>query len=696
MPDFVFEIGTEEIPARFLPRLRDQLVETTGRLLQEQELSAEVTSYATPRRLVVYASQLPAKQPVREELVTGPPVAIAYDDNGEPTKAAQGFAKSQGVEVNALFSEQTERGAYLAVRKTVGGNDARELLPRLCQDLLAALSFPKSMRWEASQATFARPVRWLLALLDREIVPVEAVSLTAGRQTFGHRTMGAGPWEVPEAASYFDVLRDKGRVILDVAERTRRIREEAEAQASAHGGRVAWDESLLGEVADLVEWPQAVLGGFDASFLELPRAVLLTSMQSHQKSFGVENEVGELLPYFVCTLNLVPQDLDLVRKGWERVLRARLEDARFFWQVDGKASLATWLDQLDKVIFLGPLGSMGDKARRLEGLAGEVAARVAPEAADSAQRAGRLAKTDLVSEMVGEFAELQGLMGGVYTRQKGEAASVAQAVAEHYLPTGPESVVPSNAEGAVVALADKADTLVGCFGLDMVPSGANDPYALRRQALGIIRILLEYGWRLSLRDLLSWAQQAYATNVQWKSEPGVALQTLETFFGHRLKAYFQGRGYETKIVDAALGAGWDDVPALAQRLDALHGFAAEEDFEQAVLTFKRADNIIRKQGTQVDADLDGEYSTTALQEEQEKILAAALEDLAPRWAALWEQEAFDDLFGLLRELRPAVDGFFDHVMVMCDDPELRHNRLNLLKALTDRLSLLADFSKLQV
>ena len=696
MPDFVFEIGTEEIPARFLPRLRTQLEQLAQQLLQHQDLSGQVTSYATPRRLVLFVAQLPAKQPVREEVVTGPPVAIAYDEAGQLTKAAQGFAKSQGVAVEDLFAEQTERGAYLAVRKTVGGQATLGLLPKLCRELLQGISFPKSMRWEASQATFARPVRWLLALLGSEVVEVQAMSLQAGRRTFGHRTMGPGPWEVPEAGAYFTMVRENGRVILDVEERHRIIREQAEAQTAAHGGQVAWDDALLGEVADLVEWPQPVLGAFDPSFLELPRAVLVTSMQSHQKSFGVESQDGALLPYFVCTLDVVPQDLELVRKGWERVLRARLEDARFFWQVDGKASLQTWLEELDKVIFLGPLGSMGDKARRLEALATDVAARMVSEAQATAGRAARLAKTDLVSEMVGEFAELQGLMGGIYARQKGESAAVAQAIAGHYLPTGPESSVPKSEPGAVVALVDKADTLVGCFGLEMVPSGANDPYALRRQALGMTRILLEYGWRLSLREIFSRALRAYGPEVEWKTDPAAALGQLDTFFGHRLKAYFQGLGYDTKIVDAALGAGWNDIPALAHRLYALHGFAAEHDFEQAVLTFKRADNIIRKQGAQLKGRLDGHYSREFLREKQEHELASALKDLAPRWSRLWEEEDFEALFGLLRELRPVVDGFFDHVMVMCDDHDVRQNRLNLLKALTDRLSLLADFSKLQV
>ena len=338
---------------------------------------------------------------------------------------------------------------------------------------------------------------------------------------------------------------------------------------------------------------------------------------------------------------------------------------------------------------------MGQKSKRLQDLTGYLAGLLAPEVKEEACRAALLAKTDLVSEMVGEFADLQGIMGGIYARQKGESELISKAIFEHYLPTGHESHVPQSLGGALVSIADKADNLIGCFGLEMIPTGANDPYALRRQALGIIRIILVHGFRFSLKELLSRAQREYQ-QVKWKLSAEQTIGTLFDFFNHRLKAYFSAEGYETRIVEAALGAGIDDIWSLRERLKSLQRFSLEQDFEQAVLTFKRAANIIRKQGDQAGQALDGDYKSDLLQEAQEKELAETIKEISPRWDRLWSEEGFDQLFALLRELRPVVDAFFDHVMVMCEDQELRLNRLNLLKSLVDRLSLLADFNALQI
>jgi glycyl-tRNA synthetase beta chain len=520
-------------------------------------------------------------------------------------------------------------------------------------------------------------------------------SLQAGAKTWGHRVHGPGPWEVPSAQAYFDLLREKGRVILDRQERKTFIQSQGDELAKAHGGRVVWKDDLLDEVASLAEWPRPILGRFDRRYLELPREVLLTSMESHQKCFGLEDDDGKLLSYFVCTLNLEPKDLDLVRAGWERVLKARLEDAAFFWKVDRKATLEQWQQELDKVIFLGPLGSMGAKAKRLEMVAASLTAKEDAQMQHDTIRAAALAKVDLVSEMVGEFADLQGIMGGIYVRQKGESERVGQAVSEHYLPTGPESAVPESLPGAYLSIADKADALAGCFGLDMIPTGAQDPYALRRQALGIVRTVWEHGLRISLSELLATAFDAYQ-DVDWKLNKETTLSALLDFFAHRIRALCMNQGLETKVVDAALGAGFDDLWAFEQRLTALDRFSREADFDQAVLTFKRADNIIRKQGEQAGVDLQAGYQESLLIDPQEKALAQALTDMQPRWEALWAKEDFDQLFGLLRELRPVVDDFFDHVMVMAEDQTLRQNRLNMLQALVNRLSVLADFSALQI
>jgi glycyl-tRNA synthetase beta chain len=387
--------------------------------------------------------------------------------------------------------------------------------------------------------------------------------------------------------------------------------------------------------------------------------------------------------------------LDLVRIGWERVLKARLEDAAFFWKVDKKATLEQWQAELDKVVFLGPLGSMGAKAKRLQELAAHLTQNEPADVHQDAVRAAALAKVDLVSEMVGEFADLQGTMGGIYARQKKEPKAVAQAIAEHYLPTGPESDVPQSRTGAYLSIADKADALAGCFGLNMIPTGAQDPYALRRQALGIVRTAWKHGLRFSVHDLLGKAFDAYQ-DVHWKLNKEAVLSALHEFFAHRIRALCTGRGFGTRVVDAALGAGFDDLWAFDQRLQALERFSKEDDFDQAVLTFKRADNIIRKQGEQAKVNLQAGYQEDLLVEPQEKALAQALNRMQPRWQDLWEKEDFDQLFGLLRELRPVVDDFFDHVMVMAEDLALRQNRLNLLQALVNRLSVLADFSALQI
>lgn len=696
MPQFVLEIGVEEMPARFLPGLEQALERGLGDRLRENLLEFEgLETFSTPRRLVAAVRDVAAVQPEGEELVTGPPKKIAFDAEGAPTKAALGFAKTQGVALEDAFLHATDKGEYLAVRKKTGGGAALELLPGILCEAIAALPFPKRMRWGTGEFTFGRPIRWLLAMLDERAVSFALDGMRSGQVTYGHRVHGFGPWEVPGAAAFLDVLADKAKVVLSGDARRGLIMEQGDALATKAGGRVVWKESLLEEVTGLVEHPLPVLGNFDPAFLELPREVLLTSMESHQKSFGVEDARGALLPHFLCTLNLDPKDVELVRKGWERVLKARLEDARFFWKTDLAQSLEQWLQMLESVIFLGPLGSMADKARRIQDLAGKLAAAAAPQVEESARRAGLLAKADLVTEMVGEFADLQGIMGGIYARKMGENQDVAEAIYEHYLPAGQDSPVPHSLAGALVSMADKADTLAGCFGLNMVPSGATDPYALRRCALGICRIIMEKGLRLDLDTLLRQAIQGYGQR-EWKQPEEQSFAALHEFFAQRLKAFFTSQGYSTLAVEAAVGAGISDVWGLEARLRALEAFAKESDFEQAVLTFKRAGNIIRKQGQEAGQELSGVFDAAKLQEPQERELAKQIEALAPRFDALWQADDYAELMGLLRELRPFVDAFFDHVMVMCEDPELRLNRLNLLKALVDRLARLADFSALQV
>ena len=698
MPQFVFEIGAEEIPARFLRDLQNGLAAALA-----QELDAAlvdhgpVRAYATPRRLVALVDSLSAAQHEKEELVTGPPQRVAYGPDGQPTKAALGFAKTQNVDLAATFLHETDKGVYLAARKKIGGGLTRDLLPAMMLRIVAGLQFPKKMRWGSRDFCFGRPIRWLLCLLDDTVAPFEIAGIVAGNQTYGHRVMGFGPWTVASAAEYLSVLSDQAKVVLDPEERKRIITDQATelAAAAAPDAKPVWKQSLLDEVAGLVEWPRVVLGNFDLSFLEVPREVLLTSMESHQKSFGVEDAEGKLLPCFLSTLNLEPKDIGLVRKGWERVLKARLEDARFFWRTDNAHDFGQWLSKLENVVFLGPLGAMADKARRLESLCAYLA-RTQPNATlDELPRAGLLAKADLVSEMVGEFADLQGVMGGIYARKKGESQTVAQAIYEQYLPAGPDSPTPTTLAGALLSMADKTDTLVGCFGLNMAPSGANDPYALRRNALGVIRVILEHDLRLDLVELLLHAQRGYGER-NWKLPLSVAMDKLYEFFSIRLKNYFTAQGFDTLVVEAAVAAGVNDVWALSRRVAALQEFSRQPDFGQAVLTFKRAGNIIRKQGNETGDCIDGCYLPEAFELPEELILAEKLLAAQGRFAERLAADDYESLFGLLRDLRPCVDAFFDKVMVMCEDPKLRLNRLNLLKALVDMLGRLADFNALQL
>lgn len=697
MADFILEIGIEEMPARFVPRLGEDIEKIFRKLLTEQMIGFEdVKTYATPRRLSVAVLGMADTQKKVEEEVSGPPVRIAYDAEGKPTKACEGFARSQGISMDDIYTLKTDKGEYLAAKKTVGGADTINILPDLCLTAISSLSFPKKMKWGSLDFHFGRPLRWLLCLLGDKVVEFELAGMKSGRLTYGHRVMGPGPFEVPEASAYLDIIQNKCSVIISPAERANFVREQGNKLASELGGSVVWQENLLDEVSNLVELPRPIIGTFDESFLELPAEVLLTSMESHQKCFGIQKKDGKLLPYFLCTLNLEPKDYDLVRKGWEKVLRARLEDARFFWKKDLATDFHVWLDKLENVVFLGPLGSMGDKSRRIEKLGAKIAAKVEPDLQTEMALAGRLAKADLVSEMVNEFDSLQGKMGGIYAQKAGEEDVICKAIYEHYLPSGADTPVPSTVGGAIISIADKADTLVGCFGLNKIPTGANDTYALRRAALGIIRILLDFGLKIDVTNLFNFAWDAYSKDIKWKLSKAETLTKLNEFVANRLRAYFTGKGFQTRVVDAALGAGFVDISSLQSRIEALSEFSKQDDFEQAVLTFKRAANIIRKQGEEKGLKLTGGFEVESFVEPQEKALAEKLDDSADRFDDLWKQGNFVSLLGVLGELRPYVDDFFDNVMVICDDEVLKFNRLNLLKALVDRLSRLADFNALQV
>ncbi|MFP4168099.1 MAG: glycine--tRNA ligase subunit beta [Desulfonatronovibrionaceae bacterium] len=692
MARFVLEIGTEEMPARFLPGLVRGIKQELTRGLEEYGLGfVEINSLATPRRISAIVEGLAERQKTEEKVFFGPPAAIAFDRSGAPTKAALGFARSQGVDVEGLFTRSTDKGEYLAVCKSVGGKEADELLREICPACISRLYFPKKMRW-ADRFAFGRPIRWLLAVVEDRVVPFTISDVVSGRTTRGHRVQGPGPFEIRHARDYEEILTELGGVVLDESARREIIREEGEKAAAAAGGLIVWEDGLLNEVSNLVEHPHPVLGSFSSAYLELPEEVLLTSMEKHQKSFGVRDSSGGLMPYFLTTLNLDPEDEDLVRRGWERVLKARLEDARFFWEADCRTSLQDFLAKLGRVVFMAGLGSMGDKATRLAFLGRNLAGEVPDLDPEYMHRAGELAKFDLVSEMVGEFDSLQGIMGGIYAGRQGEPKLVCRAIYEHYLPGGAESPVPQSKAGAVLALADKLDNLVGCFGLDMIPTGTADPYALRRQALGIMRIIMEHELELDLRSICRLGIKAYS-QPEWKKGAEEILKCLMHFFADRLRSFWVAEVKDSKVVEAILGTDFSRLNVASKRLAALKSFTARKGFAGHVLTFKRADNIIRKQA---ETELDGAYDRGLFESVYEHELADKIEEIAPEWDQKWAAGRFAELLDLLQELKPYVDRFFDQVMVMTEDQARRVNRFNLLYALTSRLSRLADFSALQV
>lgn len=706
MATFILEAGMEELPARFQPGLEAELLERFTKALNEAELVHQSLSVcSTPRRFAVTITGLNLVQPTRTEQVTGPPVRVAYDANGQYTPAAQGFARTNGVDVSALQTVTTDKGDYLAVSVTRGGASTAAVLAVLCQGIVSTLPFPKSMRWGSDDFTFARPLRWLVALLDDQLIPFTVGRVPSGRETHGHRVHAPGPFSINHAADYAAVMATAS-VVPHALDRRNAIVRGGDEQAAKVHGKVLWKQSLLDEVQGLCEHPVPLLGDIDPAYLEVPREVLLTSMESHQKSFGIEGADGKLLPHFLTVLNITPPDVALVKTGWERVLRARLEDARFFWRTDLASSFDQWLDALDKVIFLAPLGSMGDKTRRLSSLCAYLAQRLrtrdgAPWAESSliplAERAGRLSKADLVSQMVGEFDTVQGIMGGIYARKKGEAEEVAAALAEQYLPAGPDSPVPATRLGAILSMADKADTMVGCFGLGMIPTGAADPYALRRAALGIARILLENNLTLEggVVGLFTRARVLYADRP-WKLDAAETLSKLEDFFAGRVKNLFLTTGHDTLFVEAAAagGSGAADVVALILRLTALEDLSRTPDFIPVVQTFKRVANIIRKQAKA--ETLSGQVNASLLTDDAEKALAAHLAEHFSDVTSLIERNNYTEVLSRLSALRPLVDAFFEKVMVMCDDPALRTNRLNMLMVISKAMDSVADFSALQI
>ena len=736
MADFLLEIGTEEIPARMIDAAQEELGRRVAELLARERLAekAEVVALSTPRRLAALVRGMHTKQADVEEQMVGPAASVAAKN----PKAAEAFARKAGVPLSELKTVDTPKGPYLSATAVRKGRGAVEILAETLPREVAGIYWPKSMYWRSKGERFVRPVRWLVALLDGEIVPLEFAGIVAGAESRGHRQLSHGPVFLERADRYVEALA-QARVLMPV-DREHVIRKALDAATrTIPGARWREDKELLHTVVNLTEFPAVILGGFEESFLTLPEEVLVTVMRDHQKYFAVEDAKGKLAPYFLAVLNTEGDPDGLIRHGNERVLRARFRDARFFWDTDQKTPLKRRLEMLRQVTFQKDLGSYYEKAQRMVRLADWLASQLIAKGSNldrlAVSEAALLAKTDLTTELVKEFTELQGIVGGLYARAQGLARPVADAIYHHYEPESMEGMVPPTLEGAVVALADKADSIAGMFSLGLQPTGSKDPFALRRQANGIVKIVAEHKLRLSIAQLFGQALRGYWDTETEKKFPsskitGEGIVTLPPdlarvsgvrdllfpfmpqrpgqildlgsilgFFRERLEFYLRdGLGFAYDVVNAVFTAGADDVVDAVARAEALARVRASEDFEAISVSFKRMKNILRQ------ASEAGKWNP-ANWVPFEKIIAdrgePAEQDLAAQAAAaarlvaeLTGKGQYEPALTHISKLRPVLDTFFDKIMVMAEDEAVRTRRLALLQGLLNEFSTIADFSEI--
>jgi glycyl-tRNA synthetase beta chain len=683
--ELLLEIGTEEIPAAFLPKaLRDLKEIARGELAANRILHGEIRTMGTPRRLFLAADGLAEQQQDQVIEKLGPAARVAFDEQGNPSRAAVGFARGQNLDVTELERITNEKGEYLCARKKIIGEATEGLLPAILTKIITGIPFRKSMRWSDQEFRFARPIHWILALFDGRIVPFRIANVESGNTSRGHRFMGPDPFPVENLEGYLAGTRDRF-VIVDPALRKEIIREETRKAAATVGGCVLPSEELLETVTFLTEYPTVVCGNFDREYLKLPQEVLITTMISHQKYFPVLDENGALLPHFITINNTLARDPAVVKRGNEKVIRARLSDARFFFEADRKIPLDRRVADLKKVVFHTLLGTSYEKVMRFRQLAAWIAGRIDPTLTGRVDRAALLAKADLDTQMVGEFAELQGIMGREYALLAGEDPVVAKAIHEHYLPTAAGGDLPETDEGAIVSIADKMDSICGFFGVSMIPTGTADPYALRRQALGVINIILAKRYRFSLDSLID---ESLAILGPLLKRPSNETKTaVLEFFKGRFENQLISQGHPYDVVDAILATGMDSLVAAEDKIRAMAGFKSHPDFQPLAIAFKRVVNIIR--GFQ-----NGAVDPVLLSGPEEKNLHEAF--LKIRETVLTHISGGDYsavLFDLAR-LREPVDAFFEAVLVMAEDEKVRFNRLSLLEEISTLFHDVADFSRI--
>jgi glycyl-tRNA synthetase beta chain len=685
--EFYLEIGSEEIPAGYILPAVHAMACQMVRFLDDHRIGhGEPFTTGTPRRLVLVIPDVALQQEACTTELVGPPKQVAFAADGQPTKAAIGFAKGAGVSVAELRIKETPKGEYICIVREERGLSSKELLERMLPDFIAHIPFPKSMRWGSLQVSFARPIHSLAALLDGEVLNFAYGDVKSGNQSWGHRFMSPQKVIIKDYLSHRENLR-KHFVIMEFEERKNFIREAVETVAQQVNGVILEDEELLEEVANLVEYPRAILGQFEEKYLKLPPEVPITVMKEHQRYFAIVDKNGKLLPYFVTAANTIPRNRQMVAAGNARVIRARLEDARFYYEEDQKVRLEQRTEELKRVVFHSKLGTSWEKMERFTTLARWLGERSAPKQLEPLLRAAFLCKADLVTGMVGEFPELQGIMGRDYARHQGESAEVAQAIYEHYLPNRAGGAIPESTTGALLSIADKLDTIVGCFSVGLLPTGTADPFALRRQTLGIIRIILEKQLKLSLSDLIAQAIPLLAGKM---TEPrDTVKQGVVEFFHSRLHHLLVSQeGFSADVVEAALAVGIDDLLEAVGRTKALALFRGRSDFDSLASAVKRVANIIK----------EGEPAAVTENLFQNDAERSLHERLLQTQTVVTESIATSDYgaaLSAMANLKGPIDSFFDAVLVMDQNPDIRRNRLALLTRIRDLFAQVADFRKIQ-
>lgn len=684
--DFLVEIGTEELPPKALRKLSASFTQSLEQGFKDAQIAFEaVESYAAPRRLAVLVKELETRQPNKKVEKRGPAVAAAFDGDGNPTPAAKGFAQGCGVSVEQLGRMETPKGEWLFFESEEEGQATADLIPAMVETALAKLPIPKRMRWGDSDAEFVRPVHWIVLMLGEDVVNTSIMEIAAGNKTFGHRFHHPEAIELIKPSDYAQVLRETGFVMADFAERKERIRKQVEATATGLDGTALMDESLLDEVTALVEWPVTLLGNFEEEFLKVPQEALIYTMQDNQKYFPVVDSLGTLMPHFITVSNIESKDPQKVIEGNERVIRPRLADAAFFWDQDRKNPLDKKLDDLKEILFQNKLGSLYEKMLRVKELSGNIAAQIDADQAQ-AQRAATLAKCDLMTDMVFEFPEMQGIAGRYYALHDGEKKAVAMAIEQQYRPKQAGDDLPEDGVAQSLALADKLDTLVGIFGIGLKPTGTKDPYALRRAALGVLRIVIEGDLDLDLEALLNDA----ATQLGDKLESENSVEECFDYILERLKAYYQDRGISVDVIDSVMAQRPTRPLDFDKRVRAVEAFKALPEAESLAAANKRIQNILKKADA-AGSDVDDSLFAEAAEQQLFEQLSALSKQVTP----LFDAGDYESALTKLAVLKEPVDAFFDGVMVMADDEALKNNRIALLNQLGGLFLRAADLSRLQ-